>query len=226
LNFGAEIARHGQVPQCGKHSSRAGFWQTISPASSPPPTTKPWRGRRRFWRWLLRIGSRPRRAGWRSCGAVRSLWCGPKARLLRRCGQLCVSRRGISTEVRFCGTNPPALKNNSVPFQYLITFLQHILSTPSASAPILAPSPPSGTASGVVCGREGNGALRRVIDEITRPGRPCPRVPRRHYGRLCRTEHCTEPESARRKCRGGEGEGSGTDAAFRTPDRVRGFAIH
>jgi hypothetical protein len=128
--------------------------------------------------------------------------------------------------VRFCRIESDPSKNNSFPFQHLITFPEHILSTPSASSPILARSPPSGTASGVVCGREGNGALRRVIDEITRPGRLCPRVPRRHYGRLCRTEHCTELEPARRKCRGDEGEGSGTDAAFRTPDRVRGFAIH
>jgi hypothetical protein len=68
--------------------------------------------------------------------------------------------------------------------------------------------------------------LRLAGNVTAGPGRLYPRVPRCHYGHLCRTEHCTDPELRRRECRIDDGEGSGTGAAFRTPDRVCGLATY
>ena len=72
--------------------------------------------------------------------------------------------RSISAPCSNCGTNS---------IRPLLTSL------------ILAPSPPSGTASGVVQGREENGALRPQVHEITRPGRLCPGVPLRPLRAAC-----------------------------------------
>jgi hypothetical protein len=112
---------------------------------------------------------------------------------------------------RFWGIDPSIFKNNFLPFQPLVTFPGKILSSPSFSPPYSAPSLPFGNVyrSRSKAGRDRR--LRFLVDETREPGSPYPKVPRRYYGRLCRTVHCSSlGQTLRRSNAGVSEEGSGT----------------